>query len=98
MPEQTSGSQQAGTGGTGGANIGGLPEGANLFVLEQFSGMNTQADRSAIEDQECSWIENFIPIGSGNLRTLWGSGAVLFTATGGLTIVNAVMGNFGTTF
>jgi hypothetical protein len=36
-------------------------------VLKEFGGINTQADRTAIGENEFSWIENVMPIGHGNM-------------------------------
>lgn len=65
----------------------GLPAGAALFNLSEFKGMNTQAQRMAIDDQEMFWCENLFPIGPGNLRSLWGLGSSIYTAGGSLTVV-----------
>ena len=37
-------------------------------VIKNFKGLNTQANRTAIESEEFSWIENAQPIGFGNLK------------------------------
>ena len=37
-------------------------------VVKQFKGLNTKANRTAIEEDEFSWIENVQPIGYGNAR------------------------------
>jgi len=39
-------------------------------TLRDFSGVNTQAARQAIEDTEFSWLENIQPIGHGNLKSV----------------------------
>ena len=38
--------------------------------LRNFKGVNTQADRKTIDSDEFSWLENVMPIGSGNMRTV----------------------------
>lgn len=75
----------------------GFPEGAKTFDLIDFAGLNTKAKRSAIEDQELSWVENFLPIGNGNLRTMYGKGSNAYTATGGKTIVYYFFYNISST-
>lgn len=70
---------------------------AKSFLLEQFGGLNTRAKRTAIEDNEFSWLENFYPIGNGNLRTLYDKGSTLYTAPGGRTILHYVPYNIGST-
>lgn len=57
----------------------------DLIVLGEWLGQNNQAAQTAIEDQEVWWSENLLPIGKGNLRALWGQGAVLATAATGFT-------------
>ena len=57
----------------------GRPEGFALFSPFPFAGMNVQASRIAIADQEWSWRENFVRIGDGNLRTVWDVGPNLYS-------------------
>ena len=38
--------------------------------FSEFGGVNTQADRKSIQDNEFSWLENVMPIGNGNLRSV----------------------------
>lgn len=78
-----------------GAPLQGFPEGFQLFQLEGMEGLNTKAQRPAIEDQQFSWAENFIPIGKANARVLYGVGPDLYTAPGVLTIVNQFFYNIG---
>lgn len=79
------------------ANIPALIPEPQFLLMEQFSGLNTKATRSAIEDQESSWLENWMPIGPGNLRTMRGKGATVYTATGGKIIVFFYSFNIGST-
>lgn len=37
-------------------------------VIKAFKGLNTKANRTAIEEGEFSWLENAMPIGSGNIK------------------------------
>ena len=39
-------------------------------VVKQFKGLNTKANRTAIDEGEFSWLENAMPIGYANLKTL----------------------------
>jgi hypothetical protein len=39
-------------------------------VVKQFKGLNTKANRTAIEEDEFSWIENVQPIGYGNAKVI----------------------------
>lgn len=58
-----------------------------LFHVQKFGGINTQSQRSAIGEEEFAWLENYVPIGPGNMRTLWSNGAAIYTAPGGTTII-----------
>jgi len=40
----------------------------SYFVMKDFSGLNTKANRTAIRETEFSWIENLQPIGHGNVK------------------------------
>lgn len=80
-----------------GAGLPGFPEQGKMFNLSDFKGLNTQSPRMAIDDQELSWCENFFPIDKGNLRTLYGKGAAIYTATGGKTIIWHDFYNIGST-
>ena len=42
-------------------------------VSKAFKALNTKANRTAIDDDEFSWIENAQPIGSGNIKIIPGS-------------------------
>lgn len=37
-------------------------------IVKAFRGLNTKANRTAIDDQEFSWLENAQPLGSGNIK------------------------------
>ena len=37
-------------------------------VIKNFKGLNTKANRTAIDEDEFSWIENAMPIGFGNIK------------------------------
>jgi len=76
----------------------GLPAEFKTFSLSQTKGLNTKDARSAIDDQELSWQENFLRIGAGNLRTTPDNGADLYTPSGGRTIISFFPFNIGATF
>lgn len=42
----------------------------SYHVSKAFKAMNTHANRTAIEDDEFSWLENVQPIGAGNLKVV----------------------------
>ena len=50
--------------------------------LQDFGGINTQASRRSIKDNEFSWIENVMPIGFGNMPAINAPSAALTTLTG----------------
>ena len=37
-------------------------------VYKNFKGLNSKANRTAIDEEEFSWIENAMPIGFGNIK------------------------------
>ena len=56
-------------------------------VIKAFKGLNTKANRTAIDKDEFSWLENAMPVGSGNMRIIPtssnvtnGANAVVFTS------------------
>lgn len=82
-------------GNPGGGGAFSLPGegGAQVFSFEDFGSLNTKANRPSIDDKEFAWNENWLPIGAGNLRTLWAEGPNLYTAT--RTIIYDYPYNFG---
>ena len=65
----------------------GLPEGIKFFGVAPFAGMNVKDAPTAIQDNEFVYLENFVKIGEGFLRTVWDVGSALYTAPSGKTIV-----------
>src|ERR1700682_5191291 len=47
--------------------------------LINFKGVNVQAKRQAIDDDEFAWLENAMPVGPGNLKVVPAQSAVLTT-------------------
>jgi hypothetical protein len=41
-------------------------------VIKQFEGLNTKANRTAINENQFSWLENLMPIGYANLKSMKG--------------------------
>lgn len=74
-----------------------FPPGMSPLIFDTFLGMNTTPSRPGIADQECYWIDGFIPRGKNNLRALYGLGASIYTAPEGMTIVWFEFGNLGET-
>lgn len=52
------------------------------LTIDDFGSLNTRSDRTAIGPNEFSWIENWMPIGPGNLRTLYAEDETLYTVSG----------------
>ena len=46
-------------------------------VIKAFKGLNTKANRTAIDEDEFSWIENVQPVGKGNLKIIPQGSSVL---------------------
>lgn len=46
-------------------------------IMENFGGINTSTTRAGVPDQQCYWIDGFMPVAPRNLRTLPGAGAQL---------------------
>jgi len=65
----------------------GLPPGFKTYSPFPFKGMNWQDAPHAMDDHEFYWIENFVRLGNGNLRTLGDKGSPVYTAPTGLSIV-----------
>ena len=58
-------------------------------VVKQFKGLNTKANRTAIDEAEFSWIENAMPVGYANVRITPTTSNV-----GNVTFANAVSNYF----
>lgn len=56
-------------------------------VIKNFKGLNTKANRTAIDEAEFSWIENAMPIGFGNIKIV--KAETKITTGGGANIVAA---------
>ena len=60
-------------------------------VIKQFKGINTKANRTAITEDEFSWIENAQPIGFGNIKITPNSSAVTNASNVAVTFSNDVV-------
>lgn len=65
------------------------------LAMEEFAGINTATTRTGVPDKEMYWCDGFFPLAPGNLRTLYGIGPALYTATGGKTIICFYFYNLG---
>jgi hypothetical protein len=72
-----------------------LPKGPPPNILEDFAGINTSTTRVGVDDKQMWWCDGFYPIDRRNLRTMYGVGAALYTATGGKTIAMYAFANIG---
>lgn len=75
----------------------GFPPDFQYVGLEDWKGINTKAKRAAIDDQQCYWLENIMPIGAANARTMYGKGTTLYTAPLGKTIIYYAFATINTT-
>lgn len=66
-----------------------------LLTLDQWKGLNQQATRGSIDDQEEYWNENLFAIGPGQLRSCWGKGPAIYTAPAGTQILRMFFGFIG---
>jgi hypothetical protein len=67
------------------------------FALGDWKGLNQQARRGSIDDQEEFWNENLFAVGPGNLRSCWGHGPAIYTAPAGTSILRVFFGFTGNT-
>ena len=59
-------------------------------VIKQFKGLNTKANRTAIDENEFSWLENVMPIGASNLKV-----TPTYSQISSFTFTSTVVGLFG---
>ena len=57
----------------------GLPPGFKAYSPFPFGGMNVQSSPIALQDNEFTWVENFLRLGDGNFRTAWDVGTPIYT-------------------
>jgi hypothetical protein len=60
----------------------GLPEGLKIGSAYPFGGLNMADSRTGIDDREFSWLENYVRVGKGRMRTSYDVGPNLYQATG----------------
>ncbi len=73
------------------------PGGPPPLSFEMFAGVNTATTRIGVQDEQAYWLDGFMPLAPRNLRTLYGIGNALYTASGGKTIVCFYFYNIGAT-
>lgn len=59
-------------------------------VVKQFKGLNTKANRTAISEDEFSWLENAQPIGYANLKIIPNSGVTKDSGNNAVVFANTV--------
>jgi len=59
-------------------------------VIKQFKGLNTKANRTAIGEDEFSWLENAQPVGFGNLKIVPAQSVVKDSGNNSVTFSNTV--------
>jgi hypothetical protein len=68
-----------------------------FFSIDKFMGINTQAKREGIKDQQFSWLENMQPIGDNNLQAMFDTGPVLYANSNSQTVIYFYPFNVGST-
>ena len=53
----------------------------SYHVTKDFKGLNTKANRTAIQENEFAWIENVMPIGYSNLKVIPKEKRVTYSST-----------------
>lgn len=67
-----------------------------ILTLEEWvKGMNQQARRGSIDDQESWWLENLFPLDKGSMRACWGPSDPIYTAPAGVKILRMFFGFIG---
>ena len=59
-------------------------------VIKNFKGLNTKANRTAIDEEEFSWIENAMPIGFGNIKIVQAQSVVVDSGNAAVSFGNVV--------
>ena len=63
-------------------------------VIKEFKGVNTKANRTAIDQTEFAWIENAQPIGFANIKIINNRSTVVDSGNTAVTFANTVSGLF----
>lgn len=76
-----------------------LPAGTQPLVMETFGGVNTATTRAGVGDDQCYWLDGFMPQAPRNLRAMYGVGTTLYNAASAAssTVVWFGFANIGTT-
>lgn len=86
----------AGAGQPSGLNEGPfIPSPEQNLMFEGFNGLNTNASRPGIEDDQCSWMDGWMPLGKNFLRTIPDVGDSIYTAPTSTSIVYYSFYNIG---
>jgi hypothetical protein len=56
-------------------------------IIKAFKGLNTKANRTAIDKEEFSWLENAQPVGSGNIRIIASQNNLTYASNSSANIV-----------
>jgi len=56
------------------------------WVFEDFGSLNTKVERPAVGETEFYWTQNWMPIATGRLRTLYAEGSNLYSASGATVV------------
>ena len=58
-------------------------------IIKAFKGLNTKANRTAIDKEEFSWLENAQPVGSGNIRITAAQNNLTYASNSSANIVTS---------
>lgn len=53
-----------------------------VVLFDPYNGINTATERPGIPDTQAAWLDGFMPLAPGNLRTIYGVGTRLYAASG----------------
>lgn len=74
----------------------GVPDGLKAYSPYPFGGVNQSDSPIAMPDQDFYWIENFLKVGNGDLRSLWDVSTPIYSAS--TTIIKASSFNIASTY
>ena len=75
----------------------GFPNSAQIITFDGYKGLNTRPARPAIDPDECYILENWMPLGKSNLRTMYDVGPALYSTSPTVYIFAFGFANIATT-
>jgi hypothetical protein len=69
--------------------IPGLPKNADFLVFAGFNGIDTKPPRPGVADDKAAWMDNLMPLGENNVRSMYDIGSSIYgPPSGGRTIIH----------